>query len=780
MNDEPKYPSKPRVDQSNKNLAKGEDVKELKNATNLKEIVLDPDEIFSKSQVISVNPELILKALIDLTKFKKVSIKQINTYPFKIDELTGCKHFSIPGTACEGVKNIILLTVLPDRLLIEYYTSSLKCDSQDIPHALDFVNEINTRAPLDVAFHRENCIFRITINVWVSAEWNTITMQSAIWSSIRHSTFNFKDIAKEILLRFKSVQPTILKVTIQPSDVRVFLKQMLKDREISYMIIKASQAIAFSREFTDFEGIKRTYKGFLTVNENMLDFVLTNDEFELSYSQSTVNLIACKLNLTLKISKLNLSKISSSNYQLQIKSSLLFGLLSNFDFQHTVTSFFESTLEEFKFVLKQFDKYISDFSKQDVDYAVITRFNRNVLDFSEDSSSESEEDENRDATHFKAYSQSINGRREINLITRLKTKGLLGNFGLNTSIAEGDSLSSLTFHTPPVTHPLAKPFKQMMEMQGEADHLLVLEDLEKLIESLREVHLQFIEMSEVNFYWTSDHNCQSGIGLYVFCKDYLFEMLVVTDFPLETQVQIQQFLAKQNKLSALSTESEEDMAHIKLDTDNCPKKKMFVTSLDGVSKVCIYRKNIKGMTSSDLKQVCTSLYRAYQVNRHPNLLICYGYKLIVPQMSIYFAFEHCNLSLYTFISQGMHFPNPIKFLRDIASGLGYLSSKPFQNICINPKRILIDSKYRPKLMPFYSKLPESFEHSNLNPREFTKYLQNTLLTTVCFIFNIEESQENIVHDPKSFLFVLELCKSSNFSEIISFFDRLLSSEMTTN
>lgn len=680
-----------------------------------------------------------------LAGLNRIPYKRIIVYPFRLTELGSCEHFSLPGVA-EPVKNIILLTIASERTYIEFYTGKLSWAANSMLDAVELSNRLSSAYDLDVALDINTGIFRITANLWIGDDWQTDHIRAALWEMLRFTTSRFKRIASEIM-KLKPIDvPLTMVDKLDIRESRNVVKQFLMARQCSYLIEKDEyKSLLYCGRYADCDGIYHEYKCKITVTNSVILYEIENGELNrmltMCRSQSELNQIVCKLALNLEMSSLILERpqaiaygtnsdtVPYNDFKLKLKSKLIYSLLSKLDFETLLSAFIEGTIEEFRELISN----ISNCSKNSIlekHYEHIKMYSQ-ILDFSEESSESDHQDNNLEASHFKVYSQSIMGRKELNLIDKLKQSKLLENFGLNYSSDEENSLSSLTFHAPP-----ARPFNQMMEALEEKELILVLEDLEKLIEALKEVNLQFLDMCNVNFYWTSDHSCPSEIGLYVFCKDYLYEMLEVTDSPTETQDQIQQFLAKQNKISVSSTEGEEDLAHININTDNCSKEKTFVTSLDGIGKVSVYLKDIQGMTSSDLNQVCSSLYRAYQANRHPNLLICYGYKLIAHQKSVYFAYEHCTFSLSTFISQGMHLPNPIKFLTNVASVLGYLSSKPPQNINISPKRIMIDSKYQPKLMPFKSNTSKHIQNrpiSDMDPNAWAIALQHSFGGIIMYV-----------------------------------------------
>jgi hypothetical protein len=127
--------------------------------------------------------------------------------------------------------------------------------------------------------------------------------------------------------------------------------------------------------------------------------------------------------------------------------------------------------------------------------------------------------------------------------------------------------------------------------------------------------------------------------------------------------------------------------------------KTFVSGIEGVSQAVITTKNCELMSVKEIEVLLHYCYRAYQIHRHPGILTCYGYKHKRSKSVIYFAYES-GYALHTFTARGYRLQDPLKFIREVASALGYLSSKSPIRVMISPRRIIIDAKFRPKLKPF--------------------------------------------------------------------------------
>mmetsp|Transcript_7764 Transcript_7764/g.14828 ORF Transcript_7764/g.14828 Transcript_7764/m.14828 type:complete len:843 (+) Transcript_7764:91-2619(+) len=453
------------------------------------------------------------------------------------------------------------------------------------------------------------------------------------------------------------------------------------------------------------------------VTADIEEVMLTLEDEDPSLS---IKKIMCRISSSLKTSKMLLHTGANLNtFVFELKSVCYYTLQGGID-DKALTYYYEQTLNEYKQVVAELDKiYTRSFNAK----VYFIGLDEGVDGILESDNEESEGSDEENETHFKCYENTpqINEEREI--LMRLARAKLLTNFGLE-SLDISNSFTSLTFHSPSLNPKLIALDKIVPKDDG---LITMLEELVNLLIALSDVQLEFKDLVSAKLF-VDDEAKDQRKKIFVYYQDFLFNTLQSTSKRLsnsDLSQKIQDYLrsnikTSERQLSEATMPGPDEAQTLESYAADCTARvnvaltteeqtlKLQAKSIDGVKNATIYSKSIRGLTVADVKLLFDRLYRCYQLHRHPFLLHCYGYNFQYSEQRIFFAFEYCPISLLAFVEGGLTFPDKLKFFKEVASVLGYLSSKAPMKLHISPKQILLSSKFSPKLMPFYYKDPKDF------------------------------------------------------------------------
>jgi hypothetical protein len=651
---------------------------------------------------------LVKDNLLQLLASKQLPIKTIARYPYPIEESLG--HWSIPGTSPPDIKNIIIFSIMTDNILIEYYTNDLKVDSTKLPAIHELLNHRNANYILKLAVS-QTCSLRITANIWIDSDWEDLVQQAVLLLGISTFTGILEGCAHEIKQIATQHGPLQCMNTEQPEVphyAKNYLKYFLNQKEILSQLIHIDNSISVEFDGKYFEdSVHIKYRCMIQLTPQAALFSFSNEDLHSAMRQDLELLkCICKISTSLGVAQVNLPHTS-------IESKMKYSYIHPIEFNKVFSMHYETTLQEFKTFINEFNKLSFAEFEGGTNFIAMNQPYLKAIDYS-DIESNSEEGPADVFTHFKNYQLTTDLQIENEIIESLKRAGLAQNFGL-----PGDSYNSdttlLHFHAPN---------SEALEEIGVhlTDLKVFMGCLERFLNKLKAERLTFYDLTKQKLFWDKAQIEQGQVGIQVYCDSYLHQILEV--FGPERQVntlqQIQDFLlsktiSAQHKEGTVAedeveikedtraeeeekTEELEDMAEVRLSCEI--EEKFYVRPIDEVSKAVIHYRDVSKLTAYEIKLLCDCFYRAYQVNRHPFILTCYGYNYKTNKKAIYFAYEHCNTDLHSFITRGHRLPDSRQFLRDVASALGYLSSKPPMKVAISPKCILLSSKLSPKLMPF--------------------------------------------------------------------------------
>mmetsp|Transcript_18287 Transcript_18287/g.32860 ORF Transcript_18287/g.32860 Transcript_18287/m.32860 type:complete len:820 (-) Transcript_18287:18-2477(-) len=624
-----------------------------------------------------------LSVAVTLLAKKRLPCKHVTVYPFPIEDLDKpYKHLSLPGAMIESLKNIVLVTVCPKLFIVEFYTQQLKWPSSKINRALEWLNQQNSISCMKVSLCPKNSSIRATNTFFTGYSMSDTQLAEGIWSWIRSSSAIFKRTVADFQYYTSSLAKIPFGLSIAEDQAQKLLKKFAIRRRLqpADLSLPLLFCINDGEAMVECEMSIDSFKIDLCMNITPLAYTL-NNTFGANYNSVIQNLSL----------GLELCRLQSLNGCLMFRSQHLYSKVSSRNFSTLLSRFYEASLDEYYSFTARAQRVLSE---KDQDFIEIAGVKDEVIDSTVSSSESCSIEET--FTHFKAFSNESERRLEKSIIRRLNKNSLLENYGLNDSDCNDDSDFSLTFHTPD-----CKSFSEALQTTEDAKLGELVEGMTKLIKDMQEVGLQFHDFSTVKLYWNESLRSSKETGVSVFCTDYLHQIIDITDTPTDPHTQTQEFLLGRIKESKAKKPAP-DINCIEFDT-SLYSGKFSVLSIPGVKKACIYRKSLEGLTTAETFDLCDKLHQQYAVNRHPALLKSYGYKL--EEESIYFAYENCKTSLYSHIMEGKRLPDTVKFLKELASGLGYLSSKAPQEVNIHPKRIMISASHSPKMMPYFYKEP---------------------------------------------------------------------------
>jgi hypothetical protein len=556
-------------------------------------------------------------------------------------------------------------------------------------------------------------------SIWIDKEWDDVVQQSVILLGIRTFTGILKGCAHEIKSIANQNAPLkqILEQELeQPKHDRIpqyaedCLRHFLDNKEILRQPTRMNSDILVEFKGTCLaDSMHLKWRCKIQLTPQAVIFSFSNEGLLIARANDLkVQKGICKISTCMVVGQLSLSDSS-------IQSKMMYTYIDPREFLQVFSMHYELTLQEFKTFIWELSRLSLVMFEGGANYIAMHQSYVEAIDYS-DEESESEEEQSEVFTHFKNYQETIARIKENDIIEGLRRAGLLPNFGLTENSYNSESMTSLTFHTPN-----SETLEEVGVKLADSDLKVMMDCLERFLNLLRSEQLTFKDLTKQKLFWDRTQIEQGQTGIKVFCNSFLHEILEVfgSGRQVDTLRQIQDFLLSK-AVAALaiegpeaehqeSAEELEDMAEVRISSEL--EERFYVAPIDGVSKAVIHYRDVSKLTVYEIKLLCDYFYRAYQINRHPCILTCYGYNYKVEKKSIYFAYEHCSTNLHSFITRGNRLPDPLQFLREVASGIGYLSSKPPMKVAISPKRILLNSKLSPKLMPFFFKESKDTNYS---------------------------------------------------------------------
>jgi hypothetical protein len=638
--------------------------------------------------------------LLKLLQSKHLPYKAIPRYPYQLSESS--RHWSIPGTNIPNIRNVILFTILYESIMIEYYTTDLKVDSAKLLAVSEILNAKNSNSILKTALCVNSCALRVTANIWMDPNWGDVEQQGVILVCIRVFTGLLKGCAHDLLRICKEMGPRpISEICEAPKSNRLpqsaifCLEKLLQGKEAKLTAKDNSLSAEFTQTYTE-ESSLVEYLCTVQLTPKFAVFRLSSHVVN-ALTQKIVLSHICMISQMLSVSSV---EVNQQTRTVEVLSKIRHDLLHPDELTKVFTTAYAATLDEFKTFKRKADQVTAMHFEGATKFIAMNDTCEKVIEYSDDDFS-SEEEQAIVFTHFKCYDSTLEVTQEQPVIERLVQAGLQQNFGLTDNSWSPELTSSLTFHTPN-----CDALEDIGKSTADSELTTIVTHLEQFLVALRGVGLVFKDLSKQRLYWNKSQAAAKSTGINVFCNSFLFEMLEVidSDTKVDVNLQIQNYLRSKLTLPTPAehpedTDDTEDLAEVRINVQI--EEKFYVTPIDGVKQAVINCRDVSSLTTLEIKRLCEVSYRSYQVHRHPYILNCYGYNYQCTRQLLYFAYEHCNSDLHSFITSGHTLANPLKFLREVASAVGYLSSKPPMKVSLSPKRVLLTSKQTPKLMPFH-------------------------------------------------------------------------------
>jgi hypothetical protein len=636
-----------------------------------------------------------------LLEERSIPSQQTRRYPVKLPhDISPTLHYLVGGSNIEGIRYRVSLTMVDSRVFLEFHTKDLKCDSTKLEEATSAISQLNADEVLNFSLSTDDCSFRFSANLWIDDTWTSLTKQAALLSSLKVYNNIFKETTKSDLIR--SLQYKQRMVSYIPNETNIqhlatCLDELLRDGGIETFDSVTSEVRILTKyraEYFPPTTPKRRLKYSYTVEitEDTARFTIDTSASTTINHETAERLYRYinKISACLKFSHLNARQDSIFHFSTASEYKHRFIADENV-LKQVFKACYNLTLFEFKYAISEFMKILDGTFEGKINFVSLSSLTK-VLEYS-DIEEDSEDQEKVPRTHYKLYESENIMKEERQIINKLREAGLLENFGLDDSVIVDDSFTSLTFHAPP-----EKKFIQIKEATVDLTYTWAV--LEKLLVSLRQVGLAIPDISNVDLYYNGKGESRK---LFVHCEEHLHDILKPCEETPQISKQCQDYFVSlikpYSKMHTTTATPNDSLTNIVFLSEP-ENMKTFLGGIQGVDRAVIYTKSCEMMSLKEVDIVLHYLYRAYQLHRHPGILTCYGYKYKRSKEVIYFAYEACCCTLQAFTARGYKLTQPLKFVREVAQTLGYLSSKSPIRVMVSPRRIMVTAKFKPKLKPF--------------------------------------------------------------------------------